>query len=462
MKGIQALHPMYSVLPVIINRDTPLGLYCEEHSRLAKNLYNAALFRVRQIFTAYGKDSLTENEREVMEEVKLMTEAGYPAVGQVIGYNALEKLMRVTKNPDFFSGLPKQTAQGILRQTTGDFSNWLTALKDYRMHPEKYLGKPRMPHYKKAELASFPVTNQDAVFRSGVLKLPKTKLTLPVSNLKEKDVLLKEVKVIPYYGKFIISLTFQCEDIPLRTDLPGTAAVDFGTDNFAAIVSTDRCCRIYKGGAVLSENRRFSRERAKAVAMITKGHEHMYADSRHLRNLSIKHDCFNRDQVHKVSRSIIEYCREHGCGTLVLGVNRFWKQRSGIGDANNQKFVQMPIAKLREKILYKAAAAGIAVIEQEESYTSKADITARDSMPVYGKEPSAPAFSGKRICRGLYRCANGLVINADCNGAANIMRKAIPDIWKDCRDYSFLSSPEVYGFKELNPKGIPLKRIGAA
>lgn len=452
---------MYSVLPIIINGDTPLGCYCEEHSRRAKNLYNAALFRIRQIFTAYGKDSLTDNEKEVMEEVRLMAEAGYPGVRQVIGYYALERLMRVTKNPDFFSGLPKQTAQAVVRQAVTNFGSWLTELKDYRNHPEKYRGKPKMPHYRKAELLTFTVTNQDAVLRSGVMKLPKTKLTLPVSNLSGKDVLLKEVKVIPYYGKFIISLTFRCDDIPLRTDLPETAAIDFGTDNFAAIVSTDRFCRIYKGGAVLSENRRFAAERARSVAVITKGHEHMHADSRHLRNLSIKHDCFNRDQVHKVSKSIIAYCREHGCGTLVLGVNRFWKQRSDIGEANNQKFVQMPIAKLREKILYKAAAAGIAVIEQEESYTSKADITAGDAMPVYGKESSVPVFSGRRVRRGLYRCANGLVINADCSGAANIMRKAIPDVWKDCKDYSFLSSPEVYGFHELNPKGIPAKRIGA-
>ena len=453
---------MYSVLPIIVNNDSPLWQYCEENSCRAKNLYNAALFRIRQIFTARGKESLTENEQEVMDELKKMTEAGYRKVKRVISYNALERLMRITDNPDFFAGLPMQTSQAIVKQATADFKNWLAALKDYGAFPDKYTGKPRMPHYKKSDMTTFIITNQDAVLKNGVLKLPKTKLTLDVSNLNGSDVRLKEVKVIPYYGKFIISLTTECDDVPLRDDLTGMAAVDFGTDNFAAIVSTDLNCRIYKGGAILSENRRFAMKRSKAVSAITKGHEHMHADSRRLKNLSLKHDCFNRDQLHKISRSIIEYCIEHRCGTLVLGVNRGWKQRSNIGRANNQKFVQMPIAKLKDKILYKAAMAGIAVIEQEESYTSRADITMNDPMPVYGNDGPVPAFSGTRICRGLYRCADGLVINADCNGAANILRKAFPDAWGSCTDYRFLASPEVYGFHRLNPKGIPVKRIGAA
>ncbi|ELR99827.1 hypothetical protein GLO73106DRAFT_00036790, partial [Gloeocapsa sp. PCC 73106] len=32
-------------------------------------------------------------------------------------------------------------------------------------------------------------------------------------------------------------------------------------------------------------------------------------------------------------------------------------------------------------------------------------------------------FSGTRVKRGLYKTAKGWLINADCNGAANILRK---------------------------------------
>ena len=121
-----------------------------------------------------------------------------------------------------------------------------------------------------------------------------------------------------------------------------------------------------------------------------------------------------------------------------------------MGKRSNQNFISMPITILRKMITYKAERAGIKVIEQEESYTSKADIVAQDYIPVYGKDDYNASFSGKRIKRGLYRCSNKLIINADCNGAANIMRKAIPDAWKGITDFAFLADPTVCGYKKVN------------
>lgn len=75
----------------------------------------------------------------------------------------------------------------------------------------------------------------------------------------------------------------------------------------------------------------------------------------------------------------------------------------------------------------KAESEGIRVILQEESYTSRASAMDRDAMPVYGKEENAdavsPAFSGVRRYRGLYVSGCGISLNADVNGAANILRK---------------------------------------
>ena len=177
----------------------------------------------------------------------------------------------------------------------------------------------------------------------------------------------------------------------------------------------------------------------------------MHAESKYLLALSRKHSCFMKDQMHKISTEIIRYCVAHRIGILVIGVNKLWKQKSNIGRKNNQNFVSVPHFQLRQMIEYKALRAGIDVIEQEESYTSKADITASDYMPVYGKEKFRPVFSGRRIERGLYSCKEGYCINADCNGAANILRKAIPDAWKDVSDFHFLSTPESIGFAMLNP-----------
>ncbi|WP_293067620.1 hypothetical protein [Okeania sp. SIO2B3] len=46
-----------------------------------------------------------------------------------------------------------------------------------------------------------------------------------------------------------------------------------------------------------------------------------------------------------------------------------------------------------------------------------------DYLPIYGEKPNDWKPSGKRIKRGLYRSSNNWLINADCNGAANIITK---------------------------------------
>lgn len=455
----------YRVTQRIISSDDLLYPYFDDLCRKSKLLYNAALFRVRNIFTGYDKEHRTENEVEVFQEVALL-QRSYPNmhVRRVISYTHLEKMMRVTENPDFFSGLPRQTAQQMVKQSVTDFKNWLASLREYKKHPEKYLGKPKMPRYKKSDLTTVIITNQDAVlYRDDIgmsLKLPLQKQGLYFSNLSS-DPVLKEVKIKPYYGRFLLCLTLEEPDVAFDPSGSHVCAIDLGTDNFAAIVCDDHSSAIYKGGAVLSKIQWFHKQRAKYVSIITKGHEKKHAVSKRLRDLSFHYANFVKDQCHKISRSIIDFCMEHQCGTLILGVNLLWKQRSNMNKINNQNFVSMPITLLRTMLTYKALNAGIRIIEQEESYTSKADLIANDRIPTYGVDDKDASFSGKRIKRGLYRCSNGMILNADCHAAANIMRKAIPDIWKDTRDYTFLSAPDVYGFHKLNPKGIPVKGIAA-
>ena len=138
----------YSVAQRVISKKDSIYDYCDDLSRKSKLLYNASLFRIRNIFTGYEKEHLTSNEAEVFGEVKLLHES-YPGihVQKVICYKHLEKLMRVTENPDFFAGLPMQTAQAIVKQAVTDFNNWLKSLKAYAKHPEDFLGRPKMPYY---------------------------------------------------------------------------------------------------------------------------------------------------------------------------------------------------------------------------------------------------------------------------------------------------------------------------
>ena len=155
----------------------------------------------------------------------------------------------------------------------------------------------------------------------------------------------------------------------------------------------------------------------------------------------------------------MDWCVDNDIGTIVIGSNKFWKQDTNLGKRNNQNFVSIPFNMLKMCITYKAQEYGIKIIMQEESYTSKADFLAGDYIPTYKVDDTRASFSGKRTKRGLYRTSGKILINADLNGAANILRKA--GIKASNITQKGLSSPEVFNYKDIN-KSIPLKRIVAA
>ncbi len=132
--------------------------------------------------------------------------------------------------------------------------------------------------------------------------------------------------------------------------------------------------------------------------------------------------------LHTASRWIIDLLVQEKIGTLVIGKNDGWKQEVKIGNRNNQNFVQIPHARFIQMLSYKAKLVGIAVLFTEESYTSKASFLDRDPLPIRKPDDNTEyAFSGKRVARGLYRASGNRYINADLNGAYNIVRKVAPD-----------------------------------
>ena len=131
------------------------------------------------------------------------------------------------------------------------------------------------------------------------------------------------------------------------------------------------------------------------------------------------------DYMNKTSRTIIDYCINNDIGTLVVGYNETFQKNSNIGKANNQTFVNIPYGQLRFKLEYLCEINGIVFVKQEESYTSKASFWDKDDIPIYNNDnPQSYTFSGKRIHRGMYQCLNGKCLNADVNGALNILRKS--------------------------------------
>lgn len=134
---------------------------------------------------------------------------------------------------------------------------------------------------------------------------------------------------------------------------------------------------------------------------------------------------------------------KYNIGRIVIGKNAQWKNEINIGKVNNQKFTAIPHNALIEKITYKLAAYGIDIEVKEESYTSKSDALACDILPKYEKGNNGNyTFKGKRIKRGLYHSSIGKLINADVNGAINILRKAIGDGFvKDLINKGFVFNP---------------------
>jgi len=295
----------------------------------------------------------------------------------------------------------------------------------------------------------YPLYEEDR-FIGYELKLPKFKKRVFMSHLSE-NIVLKEVQVKPFYDAFKLILVLEIKDTNSIVDLPNSAGIDFGVDNIISLVTNDNYALIYKGGAIKAENQYFNKEKARLTSVMTKGDKtKKRVTSKRLKALSKHRDLFITDQMHKISNDVVLKCLEHQIGILYLGSNKGWKQESNIGSSNNQNFAGIPFDTLKKMIKYKAERKGIKVINQEESYTSKADFLAGDYIPVYDGEKHDYKFSGKRIKRGLYKSSTGQLINADINGAANILIKADASSFNSINSFDYLFNPEIIGFKELN------------
>ena len=123
------------------------------------------------------------------------------------------------------------------------------------------------------------------------------------------------------------------------------------------------------------------------------------------------------DYMHKGSRYVVNHLVSIGASTLVVGYNKCWKQDITLSKAVKQTFIQIPLRKFVKLLEYKCALAGVTVILREESYTSKCSFF--DDEPIRKRA----IYLGKRTSRGLFRTAAGLKVNADVNGAANILKK---------------------------------------
>jgi len=257
-------------------------------------------------------------------------------------------------------------------------------------------------------------TNQACKIKNGYLYFQKR---CDLNLIKTKVDNLCQVRIIPNSNCYVIEIIYRKEVKENDLKEKNYLSIDLGINNLATLVTNQgQQPLLVNGKIVKSINQYYNKKQALYQSYIgDKG------ISNRIKKLNFKRNNKINDYFHKTSRFIINYCIEHNIKNIVIGYNSGWKQEINIGKVNNQKFVFIPYLKLINQIQYKAEENNITVVIQEESYTSKCDSLALESIEKH------ESYLGKRIHRGLFQSSVGKFINADINGAINILRKVIGD-----------------------------------
>lgn len=368
---------------------------------IAKNLTNEAIYNIRQYY-------FTE--------------------GEFLKY---EKNYALLKSSDNYKMLNSNMAQQILKEVDGSFKSFFGLLK---------LAKKGKYAFKDCKLPHYLPKDGYTTLIIGFVRLNGNKLILPFSNTYKKshkpveitippillDKKVKEIRIIPKANArfFEIQYIYEAGHIQRNLNTNNALALDLGINNFVTAVSSTGKSFIIDGKKLKSINQWYNKQNAHLQSIKDKQHIGKRPTNKQKTNTRNRNNKIN-DYMNKTARIIINYCINNDIGTLIVGYNETFQRNSNIGKVNNQAFVNIPYGQLRSKLEYLCELNGIVFVKQEESYTSKASFWDKDNIPVYNNDnPKTYQFSGNRIYRGLFKTANGKCLNADVNGALNIMKKS--------------------------------------
>lgn len=343
----------------------------------------------------------------------------YDQESKFLSYYELDKLLKNLTELNYYKQMCKaQVAQQCLKQLNSNYTSYFKALKDYKKNPSKYSGMPKKPKFKTEQnLITF--TYQSIKIKEQFIVINKEhKVHIPNEVYKEELKDFKTISFIPYYNKVKVIITYETEELNSDLDINEYLSIDLGMNNLCTCISSDDCF-IINGKPLKSMNQFFSKKLGKLQSerpYIEEKQDFNYNSSK-INNLSHKRNNKINDFLHKVSTYLVNFCVEHKIGTIVVGRNKEWKDSIQLGRFTNQNFVYIPFYKLFKMLEYKCKRIGINLVEQEESYTSKCDSLSFERIEFHKD------YLGKRIKRGMFKSGIGKVINADINGALNILRK---------------------------------------
>ncbi len=392
----------------VIDRNDPRYGVIDAAAFASKNLYNAALYELRQAYIFQGR---------------------------YLSYSTMDKLMQPH---EAYKALPAKVSQQVLMQLHHDWESFFKAKAAYEEDPSKFLGRPKLPKYKhKLEGRNILVYTIQAISRGkkGLKRGFITPSQLAIS-VKTQQKGIDQVRIVPRNGYYVVEIIYTKEPVQANVDPSFCVGIDLGVTNLAAIASNREgfIPRLVNGRPVKAWNQWYNKRMKELKKRLPKDDRERVTKQMeritNMRNRQINH------YLHTASKRMIDFLAKEGVGTIIIGKNPLWKQETGMGRKNNQNFVSIPHARFIDMLTYKAALVGIQVEVREESFTSKASFLDLDPIPTYKpNDEEEHIFSGKRIGRRnrLYRTKDGRTICADVNGAYNIVRKSRPDAFSKAK-----------------------------
>lgn len=367
----------------IIKKSDPLYKELDKMCFLSKNLYNQSLYRVRQYY---------------FENKKYLTYANI--------VNSLTQEQQV----DYIS-LPRKVSQWVCKQVDNNFKSFFASLKSKNVNH-----KVRIPQYLDKNSRNILTFTNQAISQKE-LKQGYLKLSGCENKIKVLHNNVQQVRVIPQANRYMIEIIYSIPDVEYKTNV-NYVGIDLGLNNLATVGGNMIMPIIINGRPLKSINQFYNKKLSKLKSRQDLC-KNKTVNKKKIQTLTNKRNNKIKDYLHKASRILVNQLVSNDISTIVIGHNKEWKQDINMGKQNNQKFVQIPFNTFIHMITYKSQMQGIKVIQREESYTSKCSFMDNEVICKHEK------YKGNRIKRGLYKTQTGRLINADLNGALNILKKEI-------------------------------------
>ena len=383
----------------------------------SKEIYNFANYILRQLY--FKNSNKHKYSLEFINEYPSLKDLFLKYIEENKQFSSLfYKIICEFSNLKQYS-INLKIVQNIVDKLKNDWTSYWKLLK---MKKNKtYDEKINIPRYKKkynlVEYNNQVISKKK--LKQGYIGTDKMKQGIKIAN-RHKVLDCKCFRIYNKNDKILCELIYEKEMIEVEKN-NRVASIDIGLENlFTIAFNYNKKGISIKGTKLKVINQYFNKEKARLQSMLP---NKQYV-SKFINQLLYKRTEQLRNYIGYYTNKLIEILRTERISKLVVGYNKGWKQEINIGSKNNQSFVNIPFRKILDILRYKLEDNGIEYKEQEESYTSKASYLDNDDIPIYKEETEEIKFSGKRIKRGIYKSKQEKIINADLNGALNILKKS--------------------------------------